>query len=53
LDYAGLSADQAIEWGLTVAVHPDDLNGLTDYWQSVLAAGEAGEVEPFAGVDNT
>ena len=41
LDYAGLSADQGMDWGLMVAVHPDDLNGLTDYWQSVLAAGEA------------
>ncbi|HWW84730.1 MAG TPA: PAS domain S-box protein, partial [Vicinamibacterales bacterium] len=45
LDYTGLSVDQAREWGWTVAVHPDDLNGLVDYWRSVLAAGEPGEIE--------
>jgi RNA polymerase sigma-70 factor (ECF subfamily) len=43
-----------------VAVHPDDLNGPTDYWQSVLAACEAPNLflyaepyglpaEPFCG----
>jgi PAS domain S-box-containing protein len=45
LDYTGLSAEQAMDRGWTVAVHPDDLNGLADYWRSVLASGEAGEVE--------
>ena len=28
-----------------VALHPDDLNGLVDYWRSVLASGEPGEIE--------
>jgi formate hydrogenlyase transcriptional activator len=45
LDYTGLSAEQARDWGWTVAVHPDDLTGLVDYWRSVLAAGETGEME--------
>jgi PAS domain S-box-containing protein len=45
LDYMGLSAEQALDWGWTVALHPDDLNRLADYWQSVLASGEAGEIE--------
>ena len=45
LDYTGLSAEQARDWGWTVALHPDDLNGLTDYWRSLLASGEPGEVE--------
>ncbi len=45
LDYTGLSAEQARDWGWTVALHSDDLNGLVDYWQSVLASGEPGEIE--------
>ncbi len=45
LDYTGLSAEHARGWGWTVALHPDDLNGLVDYWRSVLASGEPGEIE--------
>jgi formate hydrogenlyase transcriptional activator len=45
LDYAGLSADQVKGWGWTSAVHPDDLNGLTDYWRGVLASGHSDEIE--------
>jgi PAS domain S-box-containing protein len=45
LDYTGLSAEQALDWGWTVALHPDDLSGLVDYWRSVLASGEPGEIE--------
>jgi PAS domain S-box-containing protein len=45
LDYTGFSAEQARDWGWTVALHPDDLNGLVDYWRSVLASGEPGEIE--------
>src|SRR5207302_4333430 len=45
LDYTGLSTEQARDWGWTVALHPDDLNRLVDYWQSVLASGEPGEIE--------
>jgi len=45
LDYTGLSAEEAHDWGWTVALHPDDLNGLVDYWRSVLASGEPGEIE--------
>jgi PAS domain S-box-containing protein len=45
LDYTGLSAEQARGWGWTVALHSDDLNGLVDYWRSVLASGKPGEVE--------
>src|SRR5258708_4998352 len=45
LDYTGLSVEQARDWGWTVALHPDDLNGLVDYWRSVLACGELGEIE--------
>ncbi|HEX4167162.1 MAG TPA: PAS domain-containing protein [Bryobacteraceae bacterium] len=45
LDYAGLSAKQAQDWGWTVAVHPNDLNTLTDYWRSITADNERGEIE--------
>jgi PAS domain S-box-containing protein len=45
LDYTGLSAEQARDWGWTVAIHSDDLNGLGEYWRSVLASGEPGEIE--------
>ncbi len=39
LAYSGLSADQAQGWGWSVAVHPDDMNGLMEYWRSCLASG--------------
>jgi PAS domain S-box-containing protein len=45
LEYTGLSTEQARDWGWTVALHPDDLSGLVDYWRSVLASGEPGEIE--------
>ena len=45
LDYTGLSNEQARDWGWTVVVHADDLSGLVDYWRSVLASGEPGEIE--------
>ncbi len=45
LDYAGLSAEEAADWGWTVALHPEDRGRLMDYWRHVLASGEAGEIE--------
>ncbi len=45
LDYTGLSTEQAHDWGWTVALHPDDVNGLADYWRSVLTSGAPGEME--------
>src|ERR1700740_2196748 len=45
LDYTGLSAEQALGWGWEVAIHPDDLNDLVDYWRRVLASGQPGEIE--------
>lgn len=45
LDYAGLSAEQALGWGWTSAIHPDDSNRLKDYWRSIIATGEQGEIE--------
>ena len=45
LEYAGLSAEEAADWGWTVALHPEDRERLTDYWRQVLASGEPGEIE--------
>src|SRR5262245_26484904 len=45
LEYAGLSLEEARDWGWTAAVHADDLNRLADYWRSILASGEPGEIE--------
>jgi formate hydrogenlyase transcriptional activator len=45
LDYCGLSSEEALGWGWTSALHADDLNRLADYWRSILASGESGEIE--------
>jgi PAS domain S-box-containing protein len=45
LDYTGLSAEQARDWGWTGALHSEDLSGLVDYWRSVLASAKPGEIE--------
>src|SRR5260221_12104222 len=44
-DYTGLTSLEAQGWGWRVAVHPDDLKRLEDYWRGVLASGERGEIE--------
>lgn len=45
LAYAGLTADQAQGWGWTIAVHPDDLRTLVEYWQTIMSSGRSGEIE--------
>jgi PAS domain S-box-containing protein len=45
LDFIGLSAEQAGNWGWTAAVHPEDLNGLAATWQRIMASGAPGEAE--------
>jgi len=45
IDYMGLSADQTSDWGWTAAIHPEDLSRLSDYWASIVATGEPGEIE--------
>jgi formate hydrogenlyase transcriptional activator len=45
LEYTGLSVAEARERGWTAALHADDLKGLVEYWRSVLASGEPGEIE--------
>ena len=45
LDYTGLSMEKSRGWGWMAAIHPDDVNAITDYCQSTLASGKAAEVE--------
>jgi PAS domain S-box-containing protein len=45
LEFMGLSAQQACDWGWTAAVHPDDVHGLGAIWQQVLASEQRGEAE--------
>src|SRR5580692_6399434 len=45
LDYVGLSAEQARDWGWTVAVHPDDLNDLIAVLRRMIASDKAAEFE--------
>jgi PAS domain S-box-containing protein len=45
LDYAGMTAAQAAGWGWGNAIHPDDRQGLAEYWQSCLASGVPAETE--------
>ncbi len=40
LEYTGLTLDQALGWGWTVAFHPDDLQeDVLAYWESCLTTG--------------
>ena len=45
LDFMGLSAEQASDWGWTAAVHPEDMDGLAAAWQRILASEALGEAE--------
>jgi len=44
-EYTGLSLQEAGGWGWQVAIHPEDVAGLMEYWKSVLASGNPGETE--------
>jgi PAS domain S-box-containing protein len=45
LDYVGLSAEQAKDWGWTVAIHPDDLNDVIAMLRRMIASDQAAECE--------
>ena len=34
-----------MNWDWTAAVHPEDRDGLVNYWRHLLASGGAGEIE--------
>lgn len=44
-EYTGLSVERACGSGWQAAIHPEDLPGLLERWQSILASGEPGEME--------
>jgi PAS domain S-box-containing protein len=39
LEYAGLTAEQALGWGWGTSIHPDDRANLVQQWQLCLASG--------------
>ena len=45
LDFMGLSAEQASDWGWTAAVHPEDMASLAEAWQRTMASEAPGEAE--------
>ena len=45
LDYTGLSPEQARGRGWLDAFHPDDFSQISEYWRSIIGAGESGEIE--------
>src|SRR5258708_30681718 len=45
LDYSGLSAQEALEWGWKVAIHPDDLPRMLEIFREALGLGRPFEVE--------
>jgi len=40
LDYTGLSAEEASNWGWTAALHTEDRDRLMDFWRHLLDSGE-------------
>src|SRR5229473_4610908 len=40
LEYIGLSPEDLLGWKWTVAIHPDDLDGILEKWRASLASGE-------------
>ena len=45
LEYTGLSAEQALDWGWKVAIHPDDLPRILETFHEALSLGRSFEVE--------
>src|SRR5438552_17578573 len=43
--YTGLTHEEASGAGWQIAIHADDLLGVVDRWQSILASGEPGKME--------
>src|SRR6266849_5372626 len=45
LDYTGLSAEEASDWGWAAALHTEDRDRLMHFWRHLLDSGEGGEIE--------
>lgn len=44
-EYTGMSLNDALGWGWTATIHPDDLPSLEAQWRDALARGGPGELE--------
>ena len=44
-EYTRLSPDKTLGWGWKAALHPDDLERVTDRWRTLLASGQPGAME--------
>ena len=45
LDFIGMSAEAASDWGWIAALHPDDSGRLQTTWRQIIASGAPGEAE--------
>jgi formate hydrogenlyase transcriptional activator len=45
LDYTGLSAEQALNWGWEIAIYPDDLARMLETFQEAVNSGKPFEME--------
>ena len=45
LDYSGLTMEEAVGWGWTAAMHPDDVDRVASGWQDALRTGKYLETE--------
>lgn len=44
-DYTGIAMDDALGWGWTATIHPEDMPRLQTQWQEALVRGAPGELE--------
>jgi len=45
VDYTGMTLEQAIGWGWTNMVHPDDIERVLSKWRTLIAEGKPREIE--------
>jgi PAS domain S-box-containing protein len=45
LEFSGFSLDQALSWGWSDAIHPDDRAHFVETWRAAIASGKAMEAE--------
>jgi PAS domain S-box-containing protein len=45
IDYTGMTLEQAVGWGWTNMVHPDDLERVLSKWRALIAEGKPREIE--------
>ena len=45
VDYAGMTLEQAVGWGWTNMVHPDDIERVLSKWRTLISEGKPREIE--------